>query len=151
MFRKKIYFCMFLLGLLCSSLGVKAQTAPEAQVIPVNFEQSMGYFTALSDNGLWATAVAVDEANTTIIGWPYLVDATTGKMTQLWTGATATGYSANDVTDDGKMVVGSANGKPAYYDVDKGEWVALPGDGEATCGTPDGSRIAGFAFGGSDG
>ena len=50
MFRKKIYFCMFLLGLLCSSLGVKAQTAPEAQVIPVNFEQSMGYFTALSDN-----------------------------------------------------------------------------------------------------
>ena len=151
MFRKKIYFCMFLLGLLCSSLGVKAQTAPEAQVIPVNFEQSMGYFTALSDNGLWATAVAVDEANTTIIGWPYLVDATTGKMTQLWTGATATGYSANDVTDDGKMVVGSANGKPAYYDVDKGEWVALPGDGEAICVTPDGSRIAGFAFGGSDG
>ena len=152
MFRKKINLCMFLLGLLCCSLGVKAQTSSaEAQVIPVNFPMSTGYFTALSDNGLWATAVATDEENTTLVGYPYLVDATTGKLTQLWSGSSPLGFVANDVTDDGKMVVGSANGSPAYYDVDAGRWVTLPGDGEAICVTPDGSRIAGFAFGGSDG
>lgn len=40
-----------LLGLLSCS-GMKAQTASDVQVIPVNFEQSTAYFTSLSDNGL---------------------------------------------------------------------------------------------------
>lgn len=130
---------------------MKAQTKTGAQLIPVNFPQSSAYFTSLSDNGLWATAVAVDESNATLLGYPYLIDATTGELKQLWTGSNAIGFTANDVTDDGKMVVGSADGKPAYYDVEKGTWVSLPGDGEAICVTPDGSRIAGFAFGGDDG
>lgn len=135
-----------LLGLLSCS-GMKAQTASDVQVIPVNFEQSTAYFTSLSDNGLWAVAVATDGENTALVGWPYLVNAVTGEMTKLWTGDVATGFSANDVTDDGKMVVGSANGAPAYYDVDAGKWVSLPGSGEAYSVTPDGKRIAGFAFG----
>lgn len=151
MLKKKIYFCMFLLGLLLCNIGVRAQSDTEAQVIPVNFPQSSGYFTSLSDNGLWATSVSVDESNATLVGYPYLINATTGEMKQLWTGSNAIGFTANDVTDDGKMVVGSADGHPAYYDVDAGKWVNLPGDGEALCVTPDGSRIAGFAFGGDDG
>ena len=52
-----------LLGLLSCS-GMKAQTASDVQVIPVNFEQSTAYFTSLSDNGLWAVAVATDGENT---------------------------------------------------------------------------------------
>lgn len=139
-----------LLGLLSCS-GMKAQTASDVQVIPVNFEQSTAYFSSLSDNGLWAVAMAYDEENNTLYGWPYLVNAVSGEITSIWPGDNAIGFSANDVTDDGKMVVGSANGNPAYYDVDAGKWVDLPGDGEAICVTPDGKRIAGFAFGASDG
>ena len=56
---------MFLLGLLLCNIGVRAQSDTEAQVIPVNFPQSSGYFTSLSDNGLWATSVSVDESNAT--------------------------------------------------------------------------------------
>lgn len=151
MLKKKIYFCMFLLGLLLCNIGVRAQADTEAQVIPVNFPQSSAYFTSMSDNGLWATSVAVDESNATLVGYPYLINAVTGELKQLWTGSNAIGFTANDVTDDGNMIVGSANGKPAYYDVNAGKWVDLPGDGEALCVTPDGSRIAGFAFGGDDG
>lgn len=147
MLKKKIYFCMFLLGLLLCNIGVRAQSDTEAKVIPIKFPQASGYFTSLSDNGLWATSVSVDESNATLVGYPYLINATTGEMKQLWTGSNAIGFTANDVTDDGKMVVGSADGHPAYYDVDAGKWVNLPGDGEALCVTPDGSRIAGFAFG----
>ena len=60
--KKKMYLYV-LLGLLSCS-GMKAQTASDVQVIPVNFEQSTAYFTSLSDNGLWAVAVATDEENT---------------------------------------------------------------------------------------
>lgn len=151
MFKKKIYLCMFLLGLLCCSLGMKAQAVSGAQVIPVNFSQSTVAFTSLSDNGLWATAIGWNEDSATEAGYPYLIDASTGTLTPLWTEGNGLGYSANDVTDDGKMVVGSAGGHPAYYDVDAKAWVNLPGDGEALCVTPDGSRIAGFAYGDLDG
>lgn len=141
---------MFLLGLLCS-LGVKAQVIDGAQVINVAFDRSTDYFTALSDNGLWATASGTDADNTQLVGYAQLINTTTGERTQLWPdGEDPLGYTANDVTDDGKLVFGSTPSGPAYYDVDKKQWVQLPGTGTITCVTPDGKRVAGYYLGGQD-
>ena len=95
---------MFLLGLLLCNIGVRAQSDTEAKVIPIKFPQASAYFTSLSDNGLWATSVSVDESNATLVGYPYLINATTGEMKQLWTGSNAIGFTANDVTDDLSLI-----------------------------------------------
>ena len=143
---------MFLLGLF-GSLGVKAQTATGAEVIPIHFPQTSCYITALSDNGQWAVASGTDEENTTISGYPYLINATTGELTELWQGEDFAGYTANDVTDDGKIVVGSYNGA-AYYNADTKTWISLPvseGAGAAVTVTPDGKYIGGYGSAGSFG
>lgn len=147
--KKKSLICMFLLGLLCS-FNVKAQVISGAQVISVTFPQSVNYFTSLSDNGLWATVGGTDPENTTIYAYPYLCNAQTGELIELWEGDNVVGI-ANDVTNDGKIVVGVYNNGPAYYDVDQKKWIQLEGKGIPTCITPDGKRIAGYYMGGDDG
>ena len=143
MLNKKSIICTFLLALLCS-LGVKAQVISGAKVTPFTFERNTDYFTALSDNGQWAVVSGTDSENTTLYGYAQLVNTTTGKITQLWPeGETGLGYTASDVSDDGKMVLGSSPAGAGYYDVDKKAWVALPGGGSANAMTPDGKRIVG--------
>ena len=62
----------------------------------------------MSDNGLWIAAAGTEEENTLTSAYPSLVNATTGEVTELWEGGNYSGYTANDVTDDGKTVVGSS-------------------------------------------
>lgn len=55
-----------------------------------------------------------------------------------------------DITDDGSIVVGSANGRPAVYDTATKQWSPLPlpagtVGGALTAVTPDGSRAVGYA------
>ena len=156
MLKKKMSLSVLLLGLLCCS-GLRAQEATAgAQVIPVNFTHTTNYFSAMSDNGLWIAAAGTEEENTLTSAYPSLVNATTGEVTELWEGGNYSGYTANDVTDDGKAVVGSSPDGAAYYDVDAKAWVKLPMadtgvSGEAWCVTPDGKRIAGYGFRGNFG
>lgn len=147
--KKKSLICMFLLGLLCS-FNVKAQVISGADVISVTFPYQTNYFTSLSDNGLWATVGGTDTENTTIYAYPYLCNTQTGELIQLWDGDNVKGI-ANDVTNDGKIVVGVYNNGPAYYDVNQKKWIQLDGQGTPTCVTPDGKRIAGYYMGGDDG
>lgn len=143
MLNKKSIICTFLFALLCS-LGVKAQVIDGAKVTPFTFARTTDYFTALSDNGQWAVISGTDSENTTLGGYAQLVNTTTGEITQLWPeGETGLGYTACDVTDDGKMVLGSSPAGTGYYDVDKKAWVTLPGNGSANAMTPDGKRIVG--------
>ena len=56
--------------------------------------------------------------------------------------------AAFDVTDDGNIVVGLLNNRPAYYTVSTGKWTCLDMDGEANQGmvnavTPDGKYAVG--------
>lgn len=150
MLNKKSIICTFLFALLCS-LGVKAQVIDGAKVTPFTFARTTDYFTALSDNGQWAVISGTDSENTTLGGYAQLVNTTTGEITQLWPeGETGLGYTACDVTDDGKMVLGSSPAGTGYYDVDKKAWVTLPGNGSANAMTPDGKRIVGSRATGVD-
>lgn len=128
--------------------GAEAQTI-DAELIKVYFPEA-AYFTSLSDNGLWATAKGASESDQAKDGYPYLVNATDGSITALWTEQQAADFiGANDVTNDGKLVVGSYNEEAATYSTDSKEWTLLPTADKslvttATHVTPDGKYICGW-------
>lgn len=154
MVKKSLYLCILLaLGLLWAI----PSSAQEAQLTTVNFPKAAA-FTSLSDNGLWATAAGVNDDDQTKYAYPYLINVETGALTELWVESDLMkSVEATDVTNDGKIIVGSYDSKPAYYDMNLGKWVTLSSEnpGKATNITPDGKYIGGWSnndgFGGEDG
>lgn len=154
MVKKSLYLCILLaLGLLWAI----PSSAQEAQLTTVNFPKAAA-FTSLSDNGLWATAAGVNDDDQSKYAYPYLINVETGALTELWVESDLMkSVEATDVTNDGKIIVGSYDSKPAYYDMNLGKWVTLSSEnpGKATNITPDGKYIGGWSnndgFGGEDG
>lgn len=154
MVKKSLYLCILLaLGLLWAI----PSSAQEAQLTAVNFPNAAA-FTSLSDNGLWATAAGVNDDDPSKYAYPYLINVETGALTELWVESDLMkSVEATDVTNDGKIIVGSYDSKPAYYDMNLGKWVTLSSEnpGKATNITPDGKYIGGWSnngdFGGEDG
>lgn len=154
MVKKSLYLCILLaLGLLWAI----PSSAQEAQLTTVNFPKA-ATFTSLSDNGLWATAAGVNDDDQSKYAYPYLINVETGALTELWVESDLMkSVEATDVTNDGKIIVGSYDSKPAYYDMNLGKWVTLSSEnpGKATNITPDGKYIGGWSnndgFGGEDG
>lgn len=154
MVKKSLYLCILLaLGLLWAI----PSSAQEAQLTAVNFPKA-ATFTSLSDNGLWATAAGVNDDDQSKYAYPYLINVETGALTELWVESDLMkSVEATDVTNDGKIIVGSYDSKPAYYDMNLGKWVTLSSEnpGKATNITPDGKYIGGWSnndgFGGEDG
>lgn len=148
MVKKSLYLCILLaLGLLWTI----PSSAQDAQLTTVNFPKAAA-FTSLSDNGLWATADGVSDDDQSKYAYPYLINVETGALTELWVDADLVkSVEANDVTNDGKTIVGSYDSYPAYYDLDKGQWVTLTSadPGRATSVTPDGKYIGGWSSSGS--
>lgn len=147
MVKKSLYLCILLaLGLLWTIQS----SAQDAQLTTVNFPKAAA-FTSLSDNGLWATADGVSDDDQSKYAYPYLINVETGALTELWVEADLIkSIEANDVTNDGKIIVGSYDSYPAYYDLDKGQWVTLTSadPGRATSVTPDGKYIGGWSSSG---
>lgn len=144
MVKKSLYLCILLaLGLLWTI----PSSAQEAQLTTVNFPKAAA-FTSLSDNGLWATAAGVNDDDQSKYAYPYLINVETGALTELWVEADLMkSVEATDVTNDGKIIVGSYDSYPAYYDLNQGKWVALQSTnpGKATTVTPDGKYIGGWS------
>lgn len=140
---KKIFNVM--LFTLISIFNVNAQES--ASLKAVQFPQSAN-FTALSDNGEWASAKGVGEEDSSKDAYPFLVNIETGVLTSLWENETDC-LGAWDVTNDGKTVVGNKNELPAICNTETREWTLLPTDmtlvsGTALNVTPDGKYISGF-------
>ena len=139
---------MVLLGLLMVVLApLCAQEQPlKPTLLKITFPQSAA-ITSLSDNGAWASACGVGE-DQSLPDFPYLVNAVDGSLTQLWDEDSPVmgGIAANDVTDDGQIVVGSYDGRPAYCNTTTKTWTTLDCDegGVAEKVTPDGRYIAGW-------
>lgn len=144
MVKKSLYLCILLaLGLLWTI----PSSAQEAQLTTVSFPKAAA-FTSLSDNGLWATAAGVNDDDQSKYAYPYLINVETGALTELWVEADLMkSVEATDVTNDGKIIVGSYDSYPAYYDLNQGKWVALQSKdpGKATTVTPDGKYIGGWS------
>lgn len=148
MVKKSLYLCILLaLGLLWAI----PSSAQEAQLTTVSFPKAAA-FTSLSDNGLWATAAGVNDDDQSKYAYPYLINVETGALTELWVEADLMmSLEATDVTNDGKIIVGTYDSKPAYYDMNQGKWITLQSEnpGKATSVTPDGKYISGWSNSGS--
>lgn len=148
MVKKSLYLCILLaLGLLWAI----PSSAQEAQLTTVSFPKAAA-FTSLSDNGLWATAAGVNDDDPSKYAYPYLINVETGALTELWVAADLMkSLEASDVTNDGKIIVGTYDSKPAYYDMNQGKWVTLQSEnpGKATSVTPDGKYIGGWSNSGN--
>lgn len=148
MVKKSLYLCILLaLGLLWAI----PSSAQEAQLTTVSFPKAAA-FTSLSDNGLWATAAGVNDDDQSKYAYPYLINVETGALTELWVDADLMmSLEATDVTNDGKIIVGTYDSKPAYYDMNQGKWITLQSEnpGKATSVTPDGKYISGWSDSGS--
>lgn len=124
----------------CGLLRAQGSSVP---VIRTFSFADRAFIGAMSDNGHWAIAKGTSQS----AGIPKIVNIDTQEWQYL--GKEDLGQQAYDVTDDGKIAVGTINGLPAYYKVDKGEWVTLPiGSTEFTGGslaavTPDGHYAVG--------
>lgn len=111
--------------------------------------------TNMSDNGKWATFTASDADNPLIHLGARLVDVTTGNATVLIDGLNADtikSHGVADVTNDGNIVVGQLNQKPAYYTASTKSWTFLPTGysnaltGEINSVTPDGHYAVGTSY-----
>lgn len=144
MVKKSLYLCILLaLGLLWAI----PSSAQEVQLTTVSFPKAAA-FTSLSDNGLWATAAGVNDDDQSKYAYPYLINVETGALTELWVEADLMmSLEATDVTNDGKIIVGTYDSKPAYYDMNQGKWITLQSEnpGKATSVTPDGKYISGWS------
>lgn len=144
MVKKSLYLCILL------ALGLQwaiPSSAQEAQLTTVSFPKAAA-FTSLSDNGLWATAAGVNDDDQSKYAYPYLINVETGALTELWVEADLIkSLEATDVTNDGKIIVGTYDSKPAYYDMNQGKWITLQSEnpGKATSVTPDGKYISGWS------
>lgn len=101
----------------------------------------------LSDNGKWAVGYGHSVLDEVGYSFPIFYNVETGELTKLYTqqeAQTLPRMMACDVSDDGEIIAGQYNGKPAIYHRSTGEWILLPFDdkkwtgGECSSITPDG-------------
>ena len=109
------------------------------------------YISRMSDNGRWAVTAAGSSDMTCT---PKLIDLNSGKDINI--GSTTNNETTCDVTNDGTIVVGACQGKPAYWSKADGQWHSLEvktsqpncqvgalGGGVAMAVTPDGKYAVG--------
>lgn len=148
-------FIPFLLLLSLFYLTATAQNPTPARVQGFAFSETT-YINKISDNGLWGVASNVDVNDATLNNYPYLLNISNGTSLSLLSEAeklSSPDCSAYDITDDGKIVVGSYQGKPAICRIGENgnfTWEYLPTPstiatprGHVIATTPDGSCMVG--------
>lgn len=136
--------------LLVSVLTATAVSLNAAEPI-VTPMQSGVVLTAISDNGRWALSSDTEDRNEAgiVSSGGKIWDTSTMKSVSV--SLPQSGIAAlGDITDDGETVVGSYDGKPAFWSRSTGEWTVLPspqqlGYGHLLAVTPDGRKAVGYA------
>lgn len=155
LFRQHLCKTLFFFLLLSNGLVSFAQNT--SILWPYNMNDG-STIHSMSDNGKWAVAYGVNDATSTYC-YPKLVDLTKHTYSEILTedemNMGIESY-ANDVTDDGNIVVGCYDGKPAYWTASTNKWTILPlanGNvgGHIEAITPDGKYAVGICtMGGFD-
>ena len=145
----------YLLTIALSVLGITAGHAQKQEVL-WQYDMSDGStIHGMSDNGKWAVAYGVSEA-TSAYSFPKLVNLVNHTQKEVLTETELnSGIECflNDVTDDGKLLVGCYNGLPAYLNTETNKWNMLPlvdGNvgGRIEAITPDGAYAIGVCTNG---
>lgn len=116
------------------------------------------YISRMSDNGLWAVTSAGSQDITCT---PKLIDLNSSKEINI--GSASNNETTCDVTNDGTIVVGASQGKPAYWSKTDGQWHTLElkssnadhqvgkiTNGIAVSVTPDGKYAVGEVSSGNE-
>ncbi len=144
--KKSISASLIFLGAFCS-LSAADKTFPDIRPLP-----SGTVVSSISDNGRWGVSQSGGETESGELysngGSVWDIRTLTATDVVLPKSGIA---SISDITDDGKLVVGSCDGLPATYDMDTKKWTTLPLPAGATGGnllavTPDGKRAVGVAL-----
>ncbi len=128
------------------ALSGAAAVRPEIHALP-----SGTYIERLSNNGLWGLS---QNGGETEDGLKYSAGGSIWNITSMTSAPvdlpSSGRASVMDITDDGSIVVGSCNDRPAYYITATRQWVTLPLPdstigGGLTAVTPDGTKAVGYA------
>ena len=145
---KRILFCLFSFLAPFFANTALAQGEPHFQFF--KFDDN-ALINSMSDNGLWAAADATNAANSLFRTGPRLINLVTEESTLLTSAydeSEIISAAANDVSNDGSIVVGELNEKPAYWSKATGRYTLLSTGDEADGGmvfaiTPDGRYAVG--------
>lgn len=130
--------------LLCA--GSMASLAADGPRIVSDGQQ--GYISKISNNGQFGIMQKSGTVEGSITpGGGYIYNLRTMRATDISHSSGLSGVA--DITDDGKIVVGEATNKPAYYSIADKQWHILPMPSKAIAGrlecvTPDGHYAAGY-------
>lgn len=148
-----------LVVILWASLAAVSRAQEDFTIKSFTFDDS-AILNSMSDNGQWAVADAANPSNSLLRIHPRLIDlrAASPVVTELCADideASIVSAQANDVTDDGNLVVGSFNGMPAVWSKATHTWTTLPmnssaGSGSVHSVTPDGHYAVGVQTDKSD-
>ncbi len=132
-------------------MGICAVLAQGTPIIHKYSFDDAAIIYGMSDNGKYAVAHGLNENNSLLQKGARLIEIDTDKITDLAANYTTNDYMSMgtaDVTDDGSIVVGEFNHKPAYWSKSTGLWTILPCEEEEYYGdvrsvTPDGKYAVG--------
>lgn len=134
-------------AMMLAALTMSAQTSSA----PVFIDPAPGstmIVTMLSDNGLWGISEQASKTDGSIApSGGTIINIGTLAQEDISHSSGLSGVS--DITDDGTIVVGEANGRPAYWSRSTGKWTILSIPSGYTGGrlnsvTPDGKRAVGY-------
>ena len=149
--------CALSAALLTGAVAYAATDLPAPKITVVSDKNYGGSYSKLSDNGLWAVGSGKSQIAENADSYPRLYDLTNHQVINLFTDAEASRVptmEANDVTDDGALVVGSYNGKPAVWTKAANAWQVVEHNHAYKAGsidrvTPDGRYAIGTLYDGN--
>ncbi|MCM1319841.1 MAG: Ig-like domain-containing protein [Muribaculaceae bacterium] len=115
-------------GLMIGFSALAASNYPAPDINTVIDRNYGGGLRQMSDNGKWAVGYGKSATQEENYSYPRLYNVETKEVTYLFTEQQANTIStmqALDVTDDGQIVVGQMNGKPAIWRASTGKWSVL--------------------------
>lgn len=147
---KKSFYISMWFAFVAVALGLSAKAVAQPVVRQFAFGDGANVRN-LSDNGKWAVAFGASADNSLYSDGARLLTVADGSELDLKEGLNADtvfSISACDVTDDGNIVVGELNGRPAVWRRNDGGWhyLALPKKydmGNVESVTPDGKFAVG--------
>lgn len=131
---------------LIAAFGSIYAAQPEFKTVPTGT-----VLTAVSDNGRWAISSDSEDRNEegVVLAGGKIWDTQTMKSVSVTLPQSGIAGIA-DITDDGEIVVGSYDSKPAFWNKSTKKWNTLPlprgcSSGHLLAVTPDGTKAVGYA------
>ncbi|MDE6271809.1 MAG: Ig-like domain-containing protein [Muribaculaceae bacterium] len=137
---------MFFAATLLAAAGFSTHAATPAPEVVIPNPGGNLIINNISDNGLWGVSEKhLDGVESPVGG--VLINLNTLEKVDITSPTTFCGV--NDVTDDGKIIVGQYNSKPAYWQPDGATWTLMPIPEGFDMGclnaiTPDGKYSVGY-------